>query len=162
MNYHAKTWLMLCLGVMLLGCSQTEQMAAELAPAEAAVSSPDTAIGAVEPQPTPAAAPSPDLAENEKVNAQVAAFTPPFPERRELFEPPQRAQSTIRHGDENGATVELKGFIFVDEPRVVLSIDGVVSSIPAGGEKYGVQVISIEPPTVVLQRGRTRWPATLE
>jgi hypothetical protein len=78
-----------------------------------------------------------------------------------LFEPPQR-QSTARRDDEHGETVELKGFIDVGEPRVVLSIDGVISSVPEGGEKYGVQVISIEPPTVVLQRGRNRWPATLE
>jgi hypothetical protein len=162
MNFHAKTWLLLCSGMMLLGCSQAAEVTVDPAPAEAVAALPAAASGAVEAQPTSAGARSPDLAVNEKASKQVAAFTPPFPERLELFEPPQRAQSTIRHGDENGATVELKGFIFVDEPRVVLSIDGVVSSIPAGGEKYGVQVISIEPPTVVLQRGRTRWPATLE
>jgi hypothetical protein len=34
--------------------------------------------------------------------------------------------------------------------------------VPEGGEKYGVRVISIEPPTVVLQRGGNSWPATLE
>jgi len=54
----------------------------------------------------------------------------------------------------------LKGFVNVDEPRVVLSIDGVISPIPEGGEKYGVQVISIQPPKAVLQRGRSRWTAT--
>jgi hypothetical protein len=89
-------------------------------------------------------------------------FSPPFPDRLELFEPPKRAQGTVRRNDELGATVELKGFINVKEPRVILSIDGVISSVPEGGEKYGVQVISIQPPTVVLQRGRDRWPATLE
>jgi hypothetical protein len=92
----------------------------------------------------------------------VAQFSPPFPERLELFEPPKRAQGTVRRNEELGESVELKGFITVDEPRVVLSIDGVISSVPEGGEKYGVQVISIQPPTVVLQRGRDRWPATLE
>ena len=92
----------------------------------------------------------------------VVQFSPPFPERLELFEPPKRAQGTVRRNDELGATVELKGFITVKEPRVILSIDGVISSVPEGGEKYGVQVISIQPPTVVLQRGRDRWPATLE
>jgi hypothetical protein len=68
----------------------------------------------------------------------------------------------VRRNEEHGATVELKGFINVDGERVVLLIDGVIASIPAGGEKYGVQVISIHPPSVVLQRGRDRWPATLE
>jgi hypothetical protein len=92
----------------------------------------------------------------------AAQFAPPFPERLELFEPPKRAQSTVRRDDDSGNTVELKGFVNVDQPRVVLSIDGVISPIAEGGEKYGVQVISIQPPNVVLQRGRSRWTATLE
>jgi hypothetical protein len=112
---------------------------------------------------TKAAAPTPDLA-NPKVAtaAQSRAFTPPFPDRLELFEPPKRAQTSVKRDDEHGQSVELKGFIDVDQPRVILSIDGVVSPIPEGGEKYGVHVISIQPPSVVLQRGRNRWTATLE
>jgi hypothetical protein len=94
--------------------------------------------------------------------AAVAQFTPPFPDRFELFEPPKGAQGTVRREDQSGETVELKGFVNVDRPRVVLSIDGVISPIHEGGEKYGVQVISIQPPSVVLQRGRSRWTATLE
>jgi hypothetical protein len=107
----------------------------------------------------------PTPAEAVSVADQTVAskpFTPPFPDRIDLFEPPKRAQSTVRRDDEVGATVELKGFINVDEPRVVLSIDGVIAPIPEGGEKYGVQVISIDPPAAVLQRGRTRWTAKLE
>jgi hypothetical protein len=94
--------------------------------------------------------------------AAVAQFSPPFPNRDDLFEPPERAKGTVRRNEELGESVELKGFINVDRPRVILSIDGVISSLEEGGEKYGVQVISIQPPTVVLQRGRDRWPATLE
>jgi hypothetical protein len=78
-----------------------------------------------------------------------------------LFVPPKRAQGTVRRDDE-GETVELKGFVNVDQPKVVLAIDGVISPIAEGGEKYGVHVISIQPPSVVLQRGRNRWTATLE
>jgi hypothetical protein len=91
-----------------------------------------------------------------------AEFVPPFPDRLELFEPPKRAQSTVRRDDESGNTVELKGFINVNGPRAVLSIDGVIAPIAEGGEKYGVQVISIDVPTVVLQRGRSRWTASLD
>lgn len=108
------------------------------------------------------AAPTPELANPKQTTAQPIAFTPPFPDRVELFEAPKRAQGTVKRDDEHGATVELKGFINVDQPRVVLSIDGVVSPVPEGGEKYGVQVISIQPPSVVLQRGRNRWTTTLE
>jgi hypothetical protein len=89
-------------------------------------------------------------------------FTPPFPDRTDLFEPPHKSAGVVRRDEEHGATVELKGFVNVNGPEVVLSIDGVISPIPEGGEKYGVQVISIKPPTVVLQRGRSRWTASLE
>lgn len=89
-------------------------------------------------------------------------FTPPFPERTDPFEPPKRAQTMVRRGDNPGETVELKGFVDVDGPRVVLAIDGIIAPLPEGGEKYGVRVISIQPPSVVLQRGRSRWTASLE
>jgi hypothetical protein len=104
----------------------------------------------------------PELADPKGAEQPIAEFTPPFPDRTEVFEPTKSAQSAVRHEDEHGETVELKGFITVDEPRVVLSIDGVISAIPEGGEKYGVHVHSIKPPTVILERGRQRWPATLE
>ncbi len=96
--------------------------------------------------------------------AEVAAqpFTPPFPDRVDPFAPPKRANGTVRKDEEAGSTVELKGFVKVDVPRVVLSINGVIAPISEGGEKYGVQVISIDPPSAVLQRGRTRWTAKLE
>jgi hypothetical protein len=68
----------------------------------------------------------------------------------------------MRRDDEHGDTIELKGFVNVNGPQAVLSIDGVLSPIPAGGEKYGVQVISINPPQAVLQRGRNRWTASVE
>jgi hypothetical protein len=89
-------------------------------------------------------------------------FTPPFPERLDPFAPPKRAQGTVRRENEFGESVELKGFINVSGPRVVLSIDGVIAPIPEGGEKYGVQVISIDPPSAVLKRGSASWTATLE
>jgi hypothetical protein len=146
---------LICVLSLLAGC----QSAVEEAPAEAAVAESPQADVAAPPAdaPTPsgpdAAAPADSVAMKE--------FTPPFPARQELFEPPKRAQSTVRR-DESGDTVELKGFINVSGPKVVLSIDGVIAPIAEGDEKYGVQVISIDPPSVVLQRGRSRWTATLE
>lgn len=101
--------------------------------------------------------------EPSKSDAPVAAaFDPPFPHRTELFDPPRGGQSMIRRDDEHGDTIELKGFVDVDGPQVVLAIDGIISPIPEGGERFGVQVISIHPPSVVLQRGRSRWTASLE
>jgi len=151
------SWL-LFIGMAVVGCSRSDEPIAEMASTVAPV------VGEVAASVRPAvnATVAPDLAEPEEGISPVAEFAAPFPDRSELFEPPQRVQSSVRRDDEYGEMVELKGFINVDEPRVILSIDGVISPVPEGGEKYGVQVISIEPPKVVLQRGRKRWTATLE
>ena len=148
-----------CLFVLMtvVGCSPADESAVD---ESAAV---ELTPPADKPLPPQSATPpqSTDLAEAPTQKQPVAQFSPPFPERLELFDPPKRAQSTVRR-DDAGETVELKGFVNVDQPKVVLAIDGVDATIPQGGEKYGVQVISIEPPIVVLQRGRNRWKATLE
>jgi hypothetical protein len=149
-------WLV-CLAVGLSGCqSSDEPVGGVESVAGANALAPVSRPGPKADRPTGA------RKEPDSAPTSVVQFSPPFPERLELFEPPKRAQGTVRRNEELGESVELKGFITVDEPRVVLSIDGVISSVPEGGEKYGVQVISIQPPTVVLQRGRDRWPATLE
>jgi hypothetical protein len=158
MNYFLRPLLLSTSMAIVFGGCRSESGSSE--PAAATTGSPVAAT-------TPAAsetkgAPTPDLANPKVATAAVATFAPPFPDRIELFEPPKRAQNAVKRDDEHGESVELKGFITVDQPRVVLSIDGVISPIPEGGEKYGVHVISIQPPTVVLQRGRNRWTATLE
>ena len=152
-NYSPLCFALVALTVV--GCSPADEPADE--PTSAAASAPATGMPAAPTAADPAK--SPEIAET--ASNPAASFSPPFPDREDLFEPPKRAQSTVRR-DDAGETVELKGFVNVDQPRVVLAIDGVISSIPEGGEKYGVQVRSIEPPSVVLQRGRNRWIATLE
>jgi hypothetical protein len=153
-------YLSVCLLFVLMtaiGCTPAEEPAIDTTtaapPAPAPVDLPKP--------PATKPAKEPDVAETAAASRTVAQFSPPFPDRLDLFEPRQRAQGTVRRDDE-GETVELKGFINVNEPSVVLAIDGVISPINEGEEKYGVQVISIEPPSVVLQRGRNRWKATLE
>jgi hypothetical protein len=44
----------------------------------------------------------------------------------------------------------------------VLTINGQVTHIAEGASQDGVEVISIHPPNVVLQRGRQRWQDSLE
>ncbi len=163
--FHRNCVAIFAMVMLFAGCSTgadpVESSALPVTPAVAATPAvtPTTVAPA---QSESNAAPTPELANPKQTTAEPVAFTPPFPDRVELFEAPKRAQGTVKRDDEHGATVELKGFINVDQPRVVLSIDGVVSPVPEGGEKYGVQVISIQPPSVVLQRGRNRWTATLE
>ncbi len=138
------------IGLLAVGCQSAEKPAeAPVAAADAPAASSDEALTS---SPAPAAAAA----------TAVAEFDPPFPGRTELFAPSRRGPTTIRRDEEHGDTIELKGFVDVDGPRAVLSIGGVLSPIPVGGEKYGVQVISIKPPQAVLQRGRNRWTASVE
>lgn len=157
MNFRLTNYFwLLCLAIVA-GCQSAEEPAVSVAAAEPpapASAAPPKAKSAKEPTPA-------DLANAKETSAKAAEFNPPFQER-ELFEPPKGAQSAVRRDEEHGQTVELKGFINVDEPKVILSIDGTVSPIPEGGEKYGVKVISIQPPKALLQRGRNRWTATLD
>ncbi|MCH7750744.1 MAG: hypothetical protein IH898_01110 [Planctomycetes bacterium] len=90
----------------------------------------------------------------------VDVYQPPYPDRVDLFLAPKReGKSTLN--DREGA-VELLGFVNVDRHRAVLLINGAVYPIAEGDSQLGVEVISIQPPAVVLQRGRQRWQATLE
>lgn len=148
--------LPLCLCALVVGCHREVEPVPESTAATEAPTAPTPAKADSKP------APAPDLANPNETKASVAAFTPPFPDRLELFEPPTQVQNSVRRDDEHGESVELKGFVNVDHPRVLLSIDGVIAPIAEGGEKYGVHVISIQPPTVVLQRGRNRQTLTLE
>lgn len=156
-SLHILSLPALTLALMTMGCQSTAEPPIEDT-AKAAISVP--APTSEPPKPAPKSAP--DLANSKATPAQAVAFNPPFPDRLDLFEPPKRAQTAAKRDDEHGESVELKGFINVDQPRVILSIDGVISPVPEGGEKYGVHVIAIQPPSVVLQRGRNRWTATLE
>lgn len=161
MNRIAKLAVpLLSLGLALLGCGKADEPVVDVRPIATAPAQEATPAKVLPAAPHTSA---PDIAESQKPGNALAEYTPPFPQRLELFEPPQRAAGTARRDDGEGQAVELKGFIEVEEPRVILAIDGVISSVPEGGEKYGVRVLSIEPPTVVLQRGSGRpWPATLE
>jgi hypothetical protein len=92
----------------------------------------------------------------------TATYEPPFPDRTDLFVPPKRAGGAAATQGAGESAVTLLGFIRVDQPKAVLSINGEVLPLAAGESRYGVDVISINVPNVVLQRGRQRWQATLE
>lgn len=98
------------------------------------------------------------------VKEPKVTFEAPFPERVNLFQAPKRQNTglaKIKKGNQE-TSVELLGFVNVDQQRAVLAVNGLVAPIAEGGEHYGIEVISIQPPTVVLQRGRQRWQTTLE
>lgn len=102
---------------------------------------------------------STDEAETETPAPPSAEYAPPFPDRIDLFVIPKRqgAPSKSQHDD----VVELIGFARLDKVKALLSFNGEVSPLAEGSALYGVEVISIQPPKVVLQRGRQRWQASL-
>lgn len=139
----------LTMAIAIGGCSSTEQASPSPTP-PAPDRRPTSEETAPEPKP-------------EDTTPPAVAYIPPYPQRTDLFTPPKRVRQSARRtsGDSDDA-VELMGFVTVDQPRAVLSIDGVVTSLPAGGQKYGIEVIAVEPPKVILQRGRNRWTASLQ
>jgi hypothetical protein len=109
-----------------------------------------------------AAATDPSADEQPAAGESLATdYQPPFPDRVHLFLAPKReGRSAASNRDE---AVELLGFVNVnDDRRAVLSINGTVYPVAEGESQFGVEVISIQPPAVVLQRGRQRWQASLE
>ncbi len=99
----------------------------------------------------------------EKTSQTVAAdYQPPFPDRVNLFVAPKRERNNMLSNQDDGESVQLLGFVNVVGHRVVLSIDGVVFPVAEGDTEAGIEVISIQPPMVVLQRGRERWQAALD
>jgi hypothetical protein len=109
----------------------------------------------------PAMAEAAPLPENAAVEIAEEQFTPPYPNRTELFIPPDL--STLAHlpTRSDGPNVVVRGFANVGGPRVVLEIDGKVR-ILAEGEKFeGMEVVAITPPMVSLQSGGDRWTARL-
>ena len=93
----------------------------------------------------------------------VADYEYPFPDRTDLFEPRKHAARVARlSSGESTESVVLMGFADIDEPRVVLAINGEAKALRSGEEALGIQVISIDPPRAVLQRGRSRWTVSIE
>lgn len=102
-------------------------------------------------------------AELTEVVESQAAYQAPFPDRTNLFEPRKVAARSDRQTvGESTDSVVLMGFANLGQPQVLLAVDGLVKPLALDEEAYGVRVISIEPPRAVLQRGRSRWTASIE
>jgi hypothetical protein len=152
-----------CGAIAIIGCGEAEitpnastaivEQGAGLPPDEA-MRSASAAVGL----PTPG---KPTSASVEAPAAPVTDYQAPFPNRIDLFVAPKR-QGTVRTEGGSSDAVDLVGFVRLDRQQAVLSINGQVTRIAEGGEHEGIEVISIQPPNVVLQRGRQRWQDSLE
>jgi hypothetical protein len=88
-------------------------------------------------------------------------FQPPYPNRAELFIPPDLTHVVRAPSSIDGPDVAVRGFMSLDRQHVVLEINGAVHVLEEGEQHAGVQVVSIAPPRVVLQRRGERWTAQL-
>ena len=91
-------------------------------------------------------------------------YKPPYPDRNQLFQSPRvRRSSLAGRGTRDGAQrVQLRGFVNLDGIRAILIVNGETNSMAAGDVSDGIEVISINPPRVTLQRSRVRWTETLQ
>lgn len=155
----------------LLGCAESEMTA----PAGEAVVPPVTPVAEREPDVSSASveAPADEHANDQSPAApaeavapppvdSAAAYEPPFPDRVDLFVAPKRQGGAGGNQDSSDRAVELMGFVRVDRPRAILAINGETSALAVGESAGGIEVISVQPPSVVLSRGRQRWQATIE
>lgn len=92
----------------------------------------------------------------------LADFKPPFPDRTNPFIAPKRQRGAASPESKSEDAVELLGFINVGTPQVILSINGQVTPIAEGTTELGVEVLSINNPSVMLKRGSLSWQATLD
>lgn len=123
-----------------------------------------------EPTAQPAAEPTAEVADPESQQAapttrqqvidRMAKYVAPYPDRREWFVPPKDVPQT--NATEGAGNVQLRGLVNVGEPQAILDIEGAVAVVAVGTEKYGVRVVDISGPKVTLQRGGTKWTASIE
>lgn len=147
------------------GCGQGSAPSGDVSPSPAAASAepPPETVGA-ETQAHAASADDPASTKAEEAASQppsTAAYEPPFPERLELFAPPKRVASEGPAGNTVEESVTLLGFIHVDRERAILDFNGQSLPVAEGETHFGVEIVSIRPPSVVLQRGRERWQSSL-
>jgi hypothetical protein len=124
-----------------------------------AADAPIVTPGAADPSSAPSAADLAEVDSDEVVTRE--AFKPPFAGRRELFLPPQKPVDVPSGEQVEGSRVELKGFVNLDRQKALLWVDGVVTPVAEGESRGDVQVISINPPRVIFQRGAHRWTESL-
>ena len=97
-------------------------------------------------------------------NSPPKTYEPPYPDRNQLFQSPRvRRSSLAGRGTRHSAQrVQLRGFVNLDGIRAILIVNGETNSMAAGDVSDGIEVISINPPRVTLQRSRVRWTETLQ
>ena len=90
-----------------------------------------------------------------------ASYNPPFPEREDLFQPPNPELAAKSARSVAASDVVLKGIVRFEGARALLEIDGQVVAVRERSQHGSVHVVSIDPPRVTLKRGERTWTASL-
>ena len=100
-----------------------------------------------------------DTAASKAANAQ---FKPPFPDRQELFLPPdQREQVSAPAAPKKNSSIQVKGFANADGMHALLVIDGRLTAMRVGESRGGIEVLSVKPPRVILRQDGQSWTESL-
>jgi len=103
----------------------------------------------------------PEAGEDSKPAEAERPFQPPFPQREELFVPPDQSTLAKSASESEEPDLKLKGFVNFQGLRVMLEMRGKIATLREGEERNGVKVVSIAPPRVVLQSEGRRWTESL-
>ncbi len=107
---------------------------------------------------TPDAAPLTVASESNAVaSAAVTEFKPPFPNRQELFLPPEKHEAKPEQPATKRPAIQVKGFANADGMLALLVIDGKMTALRVGESRDKIEVLSIKPPKVMLRHEGQSW-----
>ena len=104
---------------------------------------------------------SEDVRDAAELHASSAQFKPPFPDRQELFLPPEQQETVKPQAARKDSSVKVKGFANADGMHALLVIDGRLTAMRVGESRGGVEVLSVKPPRVVLRQDGQSWTESL-
>jgi len=151
--------------LLLIGCGESAvEEAPASAPAPAATPSDGPVLGSPQPEETSVEKTTESEGDQAASDApeeetEKEAYTPPFPDRVDLFAAPNR-KVQLKNG-EHGRAVEILGFSNLDQPQALLLVNGEVSTLAEGDSRWGVKILSIKNPVVVYEQGKQRLQLSL-
>ncbi|QDS91323.1 hypothetical protein FF011L_00520 [Roseimaritima multifibrata] len=94
------------------------------------------------------------------VDPSMVTIDYPFPERENPFLFPSETV-VIQPVTAKMTDIRVLGFVKVDRPRVLLQVKNVSRTLAVGETTQGIEVVSIDPPSVKLRQGNLTWNASL-
>lgn len=146
------TWLLALAALLLFaGCSAANAQQADAPTSDA-----------------PPAKENADVPEGENGEGQPipAEFAPPFPKNEDFFTPPQLDVAHVSNATKSAdgtPQVRLLGFVKIEggEDRALIQIGPLTDVVEPGHVLQGVEVISLQEPTITLQFNGARWTVNM-